>query len=292
MPLNKFLASSAFQKYINSPNYNKIIKLLIYYYILFEEEEKKLEDFIKRIDDKDIENNYINIVTNKLISKNDNKKKIYSNVLKKIGNIKYEINTFNDSFFFNKVEELLKKYNINIHPRNKRVVSNNIEKIIEIYPLLDNKICGIADLVLKTNKVLYSNKDYTLIKKSLLEFLKEKNIPVSDITLISYYLDQYYFSNKSEIIITNNIEVTNDILEEIYSTYRNDIKSFLLSLINDSKEKKAINSTQLMKVILPYEEDLKLLEECFNSQEKVKLIQEETKKQPEKRIILEEQLNN
>lgn len=83
MPLNKFLASSAFQKYINSPNYNKIIKLLIYYYILFEEEEKKLEDFIKRIDDKDIENNYINIVTNKLISKNDNKKKIYSNVLKK-----------------------------------------------------------------------------------------------------------------------------------------------------------------------------------------------------------------
>ena len=47
-----------------------------------------------------------------------------------------------------------------------------------------------------------------------------------------------------------------------------------------------------MKVILPYEEDLKLLEECFNSQEKVKLIQEEIKKQPEKRIILEEQLNN
>ena len=292
MPLNKFLASSAFQKYINSHNYNKIIKLLIYYYILFEEEEKKLEDFIKRIDDKDIENNYINIVTNKLISKNDNKKKIYSNVLKKIGNIKYEINTFNDSFFFNKVEELLKKYNINIHPRNKRVVSNNIEKIIEIYPLLDKKICGIADLVLKTNKVLYSNKDYTSIKKALLEFLKEKNIPVSDITLISYYLDQYYFSNKSEIIITNNIEVTNDILEEIYSTYRNDIKSFLLTLINDSKEKKAINSTQIMTVILPYEEDLKLLEECFNSQEKVKLIQEETKKQPEKRIILEEQLNN
>lgn len=293
MSLNKYLESSSFEKYVDSPNYAKIVKYLICYDILFQEDEKKMDDLLNRINDENLDTNYLTIVSNKLIAKNDNKKKIYNTVLEKIGNIKYEIATKNDSPHFNKVKEILKKYDIIINPRNKRVISNNIEKIISIYPLLDKNISSIGDLVLGTNKVLYSNKDYYLIKKSLLDFLKEKSVSLLDTTLISYYLDRYYFASKSEIIISNNMELTNELLDDTYKKYKNDINSFLSALINDKRERKALNTTEIVRITLPFREDVKVLEDYYRNQEKIKTLQEEKiNSLSEKKSVLESNINN
>ena len=293
MQLNDYLQSTSFKKYLDNPNYYKIVKYVIYYEILFNEDNKKIEEFLNRIIDSNMETNYINIISNKLMAKNESKKKIYINLLEKIGNIKYEIVTSNESSYFEKAQELLAKYDITINARSKRVISNNIDKIISIYPLLDNNLSSLADFVLGTNKVLYSNKDYYKIKTKLLDYLKEKDASLLDTNLISYYLDRYYFFNKSEIIISNNIELTQDLLEEVYKKFKNDINSFLSYILNDKKEKKSLNSFEIMRITLPYEEDIKVLEEYVVTQEKIKMIQEEEIMQlSEKKGILENNLIN
>ena len=292
MQLNDYLQSPSFKKYLNSPNYDKIVKYIIFYDILFDETPKKIDELISRINDSNIEINYINIVSNKLLAKNDNKKKIYQNLLEKVGNLKYEINTSNESPYFEKVLSLFNKNNITINLRNKRVISNNMEKIISIYPLLDNNISSIADMVLGTNKALYSNKDYYRVRKSILDYLKEQSVSLLDTTLISYYLDRYYFASKSELVISNNVEVTKELLDNTYKQYKNDINSFLSFLLNDKKEKRVVNKEEELRIILPYEEDPKVLEDYLVIQEKIKTLQEEDiKRLSEKKGILEENIN-
>ncbi len=292
MQLNDYLQSPSFKKYLNSPNYAKIVKYIIFYDILFDETPKKIDELISRINDSNIEINYINIVSNKLLAKNDNKKKIYQNLLEKVGNLKYEINTSNESPYFEKVLSLFNKNNITINLRNKRVISNNMEKIISIYPLLDNNISSIADMVLGTNKALYSNKDYYRVRKSILDYLKEQSVSLLDTTLISYYLDRYYFASKSELVISNNVEVTKELLDNTYKQYKNDINSFLSFLLNDKKEKRVVNKEEELRIILPYEEDPKVLEGYLVIQEKIKTLQEEEiKRLSEKKGILEENIN-
>ena len=293
MQLNEYLNSDSFKEYLVSPNYNKILRYVIYYDLLFNEDCSKIDELLKRIVGENIEVSFLNIVTNKLLSNNDNKKKIYNKVLSKVGNIKYEIKVTNNSSIFTELVKILSKYNIIINPRSKRVISNNLDKIIDLYPLLDNNISSIADLVIGTNNSVYSNRDYANIKSRLLTFLKEKNVSILDTTLITYYLDNYYLNSKSEIIISNNIEITKDLVEEVNKKYKNDISSFVKDLIDNKKEKKASNSIEIMSITLPYEEDIKFLESYYQTQEKIKNMQnEEIRILMEKKGILEGSLYN
>ncbi len=267
--LNDYLNSDTFKKYIDSPNYNKILRYLIYYDLLFNEDATRINDLIKRINDKNIDTSYLNIITNKLLSKNDSKKKIYTKVLSRIGNIKYEIKTSNNTDYFKKVTDLLSKYSINTSPRDKKIVSNNLDKILDIYPILDSNISSIADLAYGTNKVLYSSKEYYDIRTRFQLFLKNNKVSTSDTNYIVYYLDKYYLSTKNEIILSNNIEISPSVIEEIYNHYKNSLSSFLLDLINNKKERKALNSINIKTISLPYEEDTRILESYLLVQESI-----------------------
>ena len=237
MELTEYIRSEAYKKHKCEDN--KLLQCVIYYYILFKNEFSKVDELVSRIEGKDIENRFVNIISNKLTASNNNIKSIYPMLLSLIGNIKYELINENNTDYFNSIIEIFSKYGININVKDKTIISNNLDKIIENKDVLDSKTTELANIVFKNTSVLYSEKDYEKLKIALYKYMKKNNFTEEDALMVSYLLDLHKNSTTNKIIISNNISLSQELIDSTYNKYKNDIKSFLLDTIKNNKERKS-----------------------------------------------------
>jgi hypothetical protein len=268
MELTEYLNSDSFKKFKN--NKNKLIQHAIYYYILFPKEFNTVDDLLNRINDDNIDNNFATILYNKLLYNNANKKNIYLKILSNVGNIKYELVDDNDTDYFDKIIDILNSYNIKLNIRNKKLASNNIDKILECYNYLDSKIASIANLMNNKNDIFYNVKEYENIRNSFYKYLTKLGIEESTIIEIIYLLDSHYYNSSNRIIVTNNVVADELNLSEIIRKYKSEITSYLKELITNKKEKKVENPVLKASIRFNKELDDTFIINYLTIQEKLK----------------------
>ena len=268
MELTEYLNSNNFKKF--KKNKNRLIQHAIYYYILFPKEFDTVDDLLNRINDDNIDNNFATILYNKLLYNNANKKNIYLKILSNVGNIKYELVDDNDTDYFDKIINILDDYNIKLNIRNKKLASNNIDKILECYNYLDSKIASIANLMNNKNDIFYSVNDYENIRNSFYKYLIKLGIDESTVIEVIYLLDSHYYNSSTRIIVTNNVLADELNLSEIIRKYKSEISAYLKDLITNKKEKKVDNPTLKASIRFNRELDETFIINYLTIQEKLK----------------------
>lgn len=252
MELTEYLNSESFKKF--KKNKNKLIQHAIYYYILFPKEFNNVDELLNRINDDNIDNNFTTILYNKLTYNNANKKNLYLKILSNVGNIKYELVDDNDTDYFDKIVNILNGYNIKLNIRNKKLSSNNIDKILDCYNYLDSKIASIANLMTNKNELFYSVKEYENIRNSFYKYLIKLGIEESVVVEIIYLLDSHYYNCNNRIIVTNNVNADEVTLSEIIRQYKSETSTYLKDLIVNKKEKKVENP--VLKASIHFNQEL------------------------------------
>ena len=268
MELTEYLNSNNFKKF--KKNKNRLIQHAIYYYILFPKEFDTVDDLLNRINDDNIDSNFATILYNKLLYNNANKKNIYLKILSNVGNIKYELVDDNDTDYFDKIINILDDYNIKLNIRNKKLASNNIDKILECYNYLDSKIASIANLMNNKNDIFYSVNDYENIRNSFYKYLIKLGIDESTVIEVIYLLDSHYYNSSTRIIVTNNVLADELNLSEIIRKYKSEISAYLKDLITNKKEKKVDNPTLKASIRFNRELDETFIINYLTIQEKLK----------------------
>ncbi len=281
MELTEYLNSEDFKKH--KENKLKLVQYTICYYLLFKEDFDNINDLINRINDDNIDSNFTTIICNKLMSKNANKKEIYARILSTIGNLKYELVDTNDTDYFDRILDILKKYNIDLHVRPKTLISSNLDKIIACYDKLDSKIISIANLIYNKNEIFYNNEEYTKIRNDFYKYLKDHKVDNKDIIAIIYLLDSHYYNINNEIIVSNNIDANEENLNEITKKYKSDINIYLKDLLKSKRERKGENKTVLANLSFQRDLDENYLINYIDIQEKYKKILREMIKEEEKK---------
>lgn len=272
MELSEYINSEEYKKYSNNNDY---LKCVIYYYLLFNEDFSNIGSLLDRLDSKNIISSFSSIVTNKLAINKETKKELVKRILDSVGNLKYEIKNTNNSSYFKDIIKIFRKYNIEINIKNKTINSNDINKVYKVRDILDSRITALANLCMKNNTMIYLESDYENIKISLYKFMKKKNFSDDDIVMVAYLLDAYKLYTYNEFIVSNNIKVDNEKIEEILKKYKNDIKLYLQDLLSDDKERKS--ECKIPKAVIKIN-DVKPLDDYLNIiyiQETIKGGQEE-----------------
>ncbi len=252
MELTEYIRSDVYKKH--KCDDNKLLQCVIYYYILFKNDFDNIDELVSRIEGKDVESRFVNIIGNKLTAGNSNIKSIYSMLLSLVGNLKYELIQENNTEYFNKIIEIFAKYDIPIKVKDKTIISNNLDKIIANKGVLDNKITELANIVFKSTSVLYSEKDYDKLKIALYKFMKKNNFSEEDALMITYLLDLHKNTTTNKLIISNNLNVTPEALECTYNKYKNSIAKYLLDNIRNTKERKGEDRHDIATIVVDEEE--------------------------------------
>ena len=274
MELSEYINSEEYKKYSNNNDY---LKCTIYYYLLFKEDFSNIGSLLDRLDSKNIIGSFSSIITNKLAINKETKKELVKRILSSVGNLKYEIKNTNNSSYFKDIIKIFRKYNIEINIKNKTINSNDINKVYKIRDILDSRITALANLCMKNNTMIYLESDYENIKVNLYKYMKKKQFSDDDIVKVAYLLDAYKLYTYNEFIVSNNIKVDNDKVEEILKKYKNDVKLYLQDLLSDDKERKS--ECKIPEAVIKINAD-KPLDDYIN----IIYIQESIKKGQEEQI--------
>jgi len=243
MELTEYINGEEFKK--TSKNKKNLIKYVICYYLLFKDEFSNVDELLNRVNDSNIDNNFSSIIRNKLMSKNTNIKSIYKNILDTMGNLKFELVDDNDTDYFGRITTILNKYNINLNVRDTTIISNDLDKIIDCYNMLDSKIVSIVNLMNNRKDIFFSKDDYEKIRNLFYKYLVNNNLKSDDIIEILYLLDSHFYNVKNRIVITNNVKASEENLSEIIKKYKSDINLYIKDLLNNKKERKGEEKKEL-----------------------------------------------